>query len=290
MGNLCAQNLREVDQDLIVNNICFIKTFRSKNDKYFDNIFNYLQYLTINEFLQFIYTIEPDQGEQNLVGNKSYYREVPIYQLPILFKTKLLNHPLVVNFTDERNVDFRRFTNFYSKYFDNLYKNYKSLYKNIFNHKLRESVDCLPKLVLIPLAFHACSQSTPNSLKLEIFFNLLCDNGELKKDSSDLFIFLYFMFVCPTNVSLLSLNDLAEEDDDVRKYFPEDIFYNLYSSYELKDSRDAVQDFINNLFGDKDSLDYSQFERNMLDKSLYFIFSETGVRQILDEKHAQQAK
>ena len=288
MGNLCAPNLREIDSDLLVKDIVFKKTFKSKNDRYFDNIKNYFQYLTINEFLQFIYTIEPDQSYQDLQGTKSYYREVPIYKLPILFKGKLLSHPLVINFIDDQNVEFRRFNSFYAKYFDRLYKNYKSVYKNIFDQKLRESVDCLPKLALIPLAFHACSQSTPNNLKLGIFFNLLCDNGELKKDSNDLYIFLYFMFVLPTNVSLMALNDLAEEDDEVRKFFAEELFYNLYASYELKDSRQAVSGFLDNLFDDKDSLDYTQFENNMLAKNLYFIFSEAGCRHHLDELNKKE--
>ena len=170
MGSLCTQNLREVDADLIIKDINFDKTFSSKNDKYFSNCVNYLSYLNINEFLQFIYNIDPDEGEQNLHGNKSYYKEVAVFRLPFLLKTKLLNHPLVVNFTDERDYEFRQFLAFFSKYFENLYKNYKSLYKNIFDNKLRETVDCLRKLVLLPLAFQSCSQSTPTSLKLSIFF------------------------------------------------------------------------------------------------------------------------
>lgn len=291
MGGLCAQQLNEIDKELILKDLEF-KNFIGKNDNYFymeKN--NYLSYLNLTELMHFIYSIVPDNDPSNnhLKGEKSFHDEVSLYKLPILFRNKLLKHPIVIQKVSDENQNFRNFVSFYNKSFEFVYLNYKSYFRKIFNEKLREDVDKLPKLVLIPLVFHACG-STPNKLKLNIMFNILSEDGFLKKNSTDLDIFLYFLFVYPTNIALITMDKQAEEDEEIRKNFPSEVFNELFNAYETKDSRVAVEAFIEELFEQDNSLDYQTFEKRMVEKKLYYIFTESGVRWKLEEKFDSEQK
>lgn len=287
MGGMCAQSLNEIDKELIIKDISF-KDQSSVNDKYFINERkNYLQYLTLSEILQFIYNINPEADSVHQ-GKKSYYAEVAVYKFPLLLKNKLMYHPLVIHHINNDDKTFKLFDTFCSKMFENIYKNYKSLYKSLYDEKLRQNTEKLPKLAILPMAFQWAGEGTPNKLKLHILFNLFCDDGELKADSKDFYIFVYFMFVMPTNISLLTLNEMAEEDEEVRKVLSEDDFLTMYNAYETKDSRHATEAYIKDLFEDSATLNYQDFEKRITEKNLSFIFSFSATRAHLDFRNSKE--
>lgn len=284
MGTLCTQKLNEIDKGLIIKDLVF-ENFSSQNDKWFyAEKNNFLQYLTLGEMLQFIYSIESDENSHHLQGNKSYYNEVSVFKLPIYLKNKLFKHPLVLQNTDEGNKEFRTYVNYLNKSFENAYLYYKVIFKKLFNEKLRENQDHLPKLTIIPLLFHLCG-TTPNKLKLNIMFNLLSHDSELNRDSKDLYIFLYFLFVYPTSIAIKTMDDQGNEDEDIRKAFPQEAFEKIHNTYEAKDTIVAIDDFLEKLFGTESSINYESFESTFIQKKLYYIFSGPGIRSDLDSRN-----
>jgi hypothetical protein len=279
MGGLCQAPQNEVDHELIVQDLKF-DSFRGINDQYFiiDNK-NYIQYLTLSDMLQFIYSIVPDETKE-----KSYLDVVPINKLPILLKNKILKHPLVIDHVNEDDKNHKVFVPFFGKSFKFILKNYKKIHKEIYGNKW-ENKDAIPKLSILTYAFQLTGNNTLNRYKVNIMFNIFAEQGELKRNNKDLKVFLYFMFVNSTNVALLTLDEIAQEDEDVRKQIPEEVFLKIYSVYETKDSQEAVEEFINKLFGDSSSLTYSDFEKNLMDNKLYYIFSNSGVRNYLENRN-----
>jgi len=119
---------------------------------------------------------------------------------------------------------------------------------------------------------------------------LLSDDGALKRDSLDLKFFLYFCFAFPTNISLLTLDEVAEEDEDLRKHFPKDTFIDLYEQYEMTDSIEAVQIWLNEMFENDKVIDYHTFEKRLVEKELHYIFNFNNCRHFLDEKKDKEDK
>lgn len=279
MGGLCQAPLNEVDQELIVQDLKF-ESFRGVNDQYFIiDKKNYIQHLTLSDMLQFIYSIIPDETKE-----KSYLDVVPTNKLPILLKNKILKHPLVIDHVNEDDSSHKVFVPFFGKSFNFIYKNYKKIHKDIYGSKW-EKKDSIPKICILPYAFQLTGNNTLNRYKVNIMFNIFAEQGELKKNNKDLKVFLFFMFVNSTNVALLTLDEIAQEDENVRKQIPEEVFLKIYSVYETKDSQEAIEEFLNKLFGTSSSLNYSDFEKNLMDNKLYFIFSNSGVRSYLENRN-----
>jgi hypothetical protein len=279
MGGLCQAPQNEVDNELLVQDLKF-DSFRGINDQYFIiDKKNYIQYLTLSDMLQFIYSIVPD-----ITKDKSYLDVVPINKLPILLKNKIIKHPLVIDHVNEDDRSHKVFVPFFSKSFKFIFKNYKKIHKDVHGKKW-DIQDSIPKLCILPYAFQLTDNNTLNRYKVNIMFNIFAEQGELKKNNLDFKIFLYFMFVISTNVALLTLDEIAQEDEDVRKQIPEEVFLKIYSVYETKDSQEAVEEFLNSLFGDKSSLVYSDFEKSLMDNKLYYIFSNSGVRNYLENRN-----
>lgn len=279
MGGLCQAPQNEIDQELIVQDLAF-ESFRGVNDQYF--LFdkkNYIQYLTLSDMLQFIYSIAPEETR-----DKSYLDIVSVNKLPILLKNKILKHPLVVDNVNEDDNTYKVFVPCFNRSFSFIYKNYKKIHKDIYGSKW-DKKDGIPKLCMLSYAFQSTGSTTMNRYKVNIMFNIFAEQGELKYDSKDFRVFLYFMFVNSTNVALLSLDEVAQEDENVRKQFPEEVFLKIYSVYETKDSQEAVEEYLNSLFNGNKSLTYSDFEKNLMDKKLYYIFSPSGVRNYLETRN-----
>lgn len=279
MGQLCQAPLHEVDKELIIVDLKF-DNFSSKNDKYFLNEkANYINYLNLSDMLQFIYSIPADSSNHS----RSYLDEVAVSKLGILIRNKIIRHPLIYSHVNEDDKGYKVFLSYFSKSHKFTYKNYKSYFKTLYNQKLQQQEETFPKICLFPLAFQF-SGNNLNRYKVNIMFNLLAEDGVLKSNSMDLKLFLYFMFVFCTNITLLALDEVAQEDDEVRKAIPEEDFLNVYKVYETKDSVEAVDEFINTLFGTRKELNYSDFEKSLLDNKLYYIFSSSGTRHYLENR------
>ena len=284
MGQLCGTPLNEVDKELVMMDLKF-DSFSSENDKYFINEKgNYLEYMNINEIIFFLYSIKSEETDKS---KKSYWDFVAIHKLPILFKNKILRHPVVEYHVEEGSFEFKMFNVFMGKSVSVISKNYKKIHKDVFGEKFKSDKESIPKLSLLPIAFQYCG-NTFNRMKLNVMFNLLSENGELNKKSKDLYIFLYFMFVYPANIALLTMNEIGEEDEEIRKLLPEETFLSIYSQYETADAVKAVEKFTLELFGNEESIGYQAFEKTMVDKKLYLIFDKKGVRSYLDKINKEE--
>lgn len=275
--NLCTANLNEIDKELVIIEDLKFDSFSSKNEKYlFTNKTDYISYLSLSDMLQIIFSMTPDTTPQQ----KSYLDSLSEHKLPLTFRNKILKHPLVVGATNEENSDYVMFVNFYEKCFEIAHKNYKSIVKELTGHKPK---DYLNKLALLPLAFQKTSNNY-NKHKISCCFNIFSQDGTLKKENNDFKVFLYFSLVWPTNITLFTYNQIGQESEEIRKVLTEDKFLEIYSTYETKDAKKAIDEYLTKLFGNKSSLDALEFERNLISNKLYFIFTENGVREFLEKR------
>lgn len=280
--NLCTAGLNEIDKELIIAEDLKFEEFTSKNQEYFlSNKKDYINYLSLSDMIQIIFSMAAEETPQK--GAKTYKDSLSEHKLPLAFKNKILKHPLVHDIANDSDSDYNLFIHFYEKCFEVAHKNYKSIIKDVTGRKPKDYIN---KLSLLPLAFQKTSNNY-NKHKASCLFNIFSDEGILKKDNIDFKIFIYFSLVWPTNISLVTYNQIAEESEEIRKALPEDVVVSIYATYETKDAKEAVDEIVDNLFGSKTSLDYNEFEANLISKKLYFLFSQNGVRHYLENRTQQ---
>lgn len=200
----------------------------------------------------------------------------------LIIRNKLLRHPLVVDSYDDSKPECKKVVVFLEKLFEYVYKNYKVIHKHIFESKPKSGR--IAKLCLLPIAYQNCG-STPNKIKVKSMFHILSVDNQLSKDSQDMRMFLYFMLAYPTNISIVTINEMAQEYEDMRKELSEDKFLEIYNAYETKDAIEAVEDYMTKLFDGKATLSLNEFEESIVKNKLVFIFDSKGVRQHLDKRN-----
>lgn len=283
MGALCAKvEMNEISEELTIPDLEF-DTFHGKNDSYFrpfEKQANFFSYLMLHEYVQILYSFSGDTDKKE---NKSYMNELSETKFPVFLNKKLLQHPLVSEAANKNEDGFDIFNTISNYLFKYVYKNYKSEHHKIYGRKLTQKEKLIPKICLLPFGFLYCS-NTPNRTKIHFMFNLLNKKGRLAR-TEDLSIFVYSMLVIPSNVSIVSINDVCKENEDLRKNMPIEKFFQLYEQYEVKDCIVLTGRWIEDVFAGEESLVYSAFERNIMEKRLYWIFTPTGIRYTLEEFH-----
>lgn len=286
MGNLCLQvNFNTIDELLVTPDLVF-ESFSSRSDQYFDSekIMNILSNLSLPEFFQAIYSFPSESN-----SNKAFLSKVEVTKLPIYLKNKILRSPQISNSNKISEADSDKFSMIIFPIFKYAYENYKSAYKQIYDKKLKEENKSLPKLCILQLGFLYCGQTT-NQLKLALLFNLFSDEGKLSKSSQDLYMFLFFMILYPSNILLLTINELASEDPALRSKMSEEKFQLVYDDFQIKDATVICKQLIELIFENNTMLDYDAFEKSMISKKLYWILNPSGIRSQFDILADQQKK
>lgn len=280
MGNLCKKPDLSIPRKSPPRDIEF-KSFTGSNESYFDKIdveINFLKYLELHQYLETLYSY----------GNKddtdySHKEEIGENVFGMFIELKLLKSAIVYSESISVESNYNLFKDYYSRFFTYLHKVYKNYYKEAFGEKLKQEEKAVPKISLIPLGIYQCHST--NKSKMELIFNTCSnDDYELESNSETLRMFIFFMLIIPSCVSLLSLNEVAKERDDIRKSFPEEIFIKMYDAYQVKDSLRELENVISSLFNGKEKLSYNEFRDNIIEKGLVWLFTSSGVRDYL-EKH-----
>lgn len=273
---------KEVDFD--------VQDYSSVHDdifKYYEKDINLLKYIDIFDFKQLLYNYAATDEERN-EGNDNkvleYHYEISDSMFNMFVEKKIINHFCV--FPSICNDDKVKKTakSFYNLMFHNYYKNYKSYlkkYARISGQKA--SHDNISKLCLLSLAFVYC-RSQNNQQKALFLFNLFANANYEFENSPDLDLFLYFTILTPSNVYLLSINDIGTEFEDLK--MKEEKFYEVYDTYEVKDSKRLLDLTIEQLFEGKETLKYNEFMTNI--KKLDWLFSTSGIRNVLGKNNNKE--
>lgn len=269
MGGLCGNaKLNEIDEILLKPDIVFDSFSSSKDKKFtYEKIMKILKTIPLNEFLQIVFSLESERKDHSIEDLLN------VDMVPAALKNKVFKHPLVSENTSITEKDIDEFSSFIIKYLDFAGKNYKGFMKTL---GIKVSSKELPKLALLTLSF-LYSADSQNSLKINLMFNILSENGKLKQ-SNNLLIFVFFCMSSCTNILLLTINEIAKENPNIRKLLSEDDFIELYKMFEVKDSISIANKYCEELFTDGKEIALANFEDIIIKKKLYWIFDPSGVR------------
>lgn len=268
-----------------------VSSYNSENDKYFKVIekdLNILQYIELNEFKQLLYNFscteqESVEDKEFSSKTKQYDYEITKEKFHIFFKNKILSHFAINSLINDKIIKHKYYQEekltsllnfFYNKFYDIMYtdfKYYNKHYSLIKNEKLK-NYKAIKKTCLLAYAFLYCQPYNNSYYNKALFvFNLFSNhkgviynhiiNGEViaNDDTNDLMLFFFFVILIPSNISLVVLNEVKNEYEDIN-LFTDEQFKALYDGYEFKDSYLLLNILINSIFGNKDE--------NNMDKSI----------------------
>jgi len=278
----------------------------SKNDQYFLNLetnANFFQHYSVEDLVYSILRYHPDKfneslnedyenynNEKQLTPNNKQVNIMSEYMFDMFLDKKILKTVLLDQeavYGNEGKKDLDQFKAFYGNYFVYLYKTYKNFHKHFFGEKVKKGDDeFVPKLGLLPLAFYyGVGQMR---IKIEVFFNLLCSkNDTINLQDYNLRTLIFFLIAGASGVSLLALNNVATEDEEVRKQFTEDEFVRIYDLYEIKDCIRTMDEILGKLFDTTDlsvnkEISCEEFKWSFTKHGFYWLFYPSGVRNHLE--------
>ena len=279
---------------------------KGKNDQYFKSVeetanlflnynFEEIIYLLLsfqsNETNEELQTRFKEYNLENKIVTKKDSVEIikECYFLKFL-ESKIIHNPLVnqdsLYVGNSGSKDLNLFKGFYGYFYTYLHKTYKNFFKDFYGHKIHSSDDYLPKVFLLPLAFYYGQAQM--RVKIEVFFNFLA-NGKDSICSIDfnLRALIFALLSCASGSSLLALNDLAKDDQDVRKQFSEDEFVRIYDLYQVKDCLRVTEEVICKLFEitnmkEFKEIDIEVFKWHFTKGGFYWLFYPEGVRNYLE--------
>jgi hypothetical protein len=209
MGNLCnGVSLNKIDEVFIGPDLILPEIGKGTKEQYFTEevLFNRsFKFLSLNDFIQMVFSFSPE-----VIGTNTLSDLILLSKIPILFKNKLFKNPLVTESGKLLDKDEDKFTHMATNIFNFVHKNQKSVSKKL-NIKDWPPKSLLPVLAIIPLGFLYCDASYRN--KFLLFFNLLTDKSLfLEKKSPQLYSLIYNLLIYPSNILIITTNELAKED------------------------------------------------------------------------------
>jgi len=276
----------------------------AKNDSYFqkmENDYNFFQYYNLEDLVFQILRFYDKESNEELNKKLEEYntqqgvkRKNSVNIMTEVFFDKFLESKIIktvllgddyIN-SDDYTKHTRQFKAFYAQFFNYSNKTYKNFHKAFFGEKLHSHDDFVPKAVLLPLAFYYGNAQM--RVKIEVFFNLLCnEEGNISLNDYNFRLLLFSLIAAGSGVSLLSLNDLGKEDEEIRKEFSEEEFIRIYDVYQIKDILRILDDVLMRLFDVKDlaenkELNFEAYKAQFTQQSLYWLFYPSGVRNYLE--------
>lgn len=279
--------LNKVDELLISSDVAFEEVQSNGSiEKYFSYEKTFtaiLNCVSLSDYFQAVYSF----SSEHIHSEKTFLSTVLEAKLPIFFKNKILRSPMIAESTKISETDVSEFSNVLNPYFSFVYKNYRSMYKQIHNKKLKEDMSSIPKICLFPIGFLYCGLTT-NRIKLTLLFNLFSEEGLLSRSSEDFFLFLFFLMLYPSNILLLTIDEIAKENSKIRSELSVEKFLGMYDDFKIKDAYDICKQYINQLFGESPNLSYTKFEESILSNKLHWIFFPKGIRFMFESNHKVQ--
>jgi hypothetical protein len=261
------------------------KSYSSKFDSIFNKFeteFNILKYLEIREFQQILLNFKSfsSETEANASEKKEFLTEIDDVFFKVFIENKLLNHFLIFNQISNNDKKISIISQFYSNFFSILQKNYSYYNKKISDHKYdSDNKKSIRKICLLAYAFLYTKGETYE--KYEYLYHLLCDeNGEISK-TDDFEDFFFFLFIVPSNVFIYSIYSLGEEYNEFS--INQDVFQQIYDSFEVKDSKALAEKFFSVMFLEKQSLSQQEFLNKLVNND--WIFSPAGIRKTLEDNN-----
>lgn len=274
----------------------------ANNDKYFDDIenkCNYFKYIGFESLLMIFLNFRKGQIDENL--NKyfndyngercSNFSKRVIYEecldetnFNLLLKSKIIKNLLVGNNADDNSLSY--FNSFYSNYFSTASKLLKNFIKIISDSNFKYKGEEIPKICFLSFAFYY--GNAPMKIKIESFFNLLCnENSMIHSQDIRLKTIVFFLISAGSGISLITLNEFAQSDSKVRDKFHEDEFIRIYDMYQVKDSIRSLNNFIKTVFelsdyNDCKEINFEVFNFNFKRYGFYWLFYPSGTRNYLE--------
>lgn len=255
--------------------------------------FNYEEVIfLLNKYNSSIENQSSLQIDENLKKNSnlketsfSYLESIKIENIQILFNRRILKNVLSSNYTNNENI--LTFNQSFIKHFSCfMYKTYRNFNKIEYNDKSKMSIEYIPKLILIPFILQNTNGSYRN--KLNFLFNILCnESSQVSIIDYRLKVIFFFLLMCPSGISLLILNEIANEDENTRKVFPEEEFVRIYDMYQVKDGIRNMKVlllklFKTNSFDNNKILNFNEFTNSFIENGFLFLFSNSGVREYME--------
>jgi hypothetical protein len=231
---------------------------------------NIFKYFNVQDTIYLFLSNFPRSGEG--VSETNYY---------IFIEKKFIRNQQISEWILNDEKLMSEVKDFHSKLFDIFKKGIKQYYKQFKGEKYTD--DTLPVLCFLPFAILFASGR--NDTKLDIVFNLFCNNDQLLEESDDLHFFIMATMCLPTSITLFVLKLLADENDEYKRIMDKYDFTNIFDTYQIKDACNAAQEYFKELFSNKKQLTYSEF-KSLVSSSedLQSIFHPGNVRKYL-EKH-----
>ena len=264
--------------------------------------------LKTNEYDKEIETVDPlssiEGYKENLElsieeNNKSCLKTNSLLQLfkenmILAFIEKKITRNALIDQNKINDKDIAYFKNFYYKFSDSCTTSFKAFCKKYNHHKLNtpKGQDCYPKYFLAALGFVFCVSTYRN--KLFLLFNILSNNSHcVSSKDFKLKLFMFILLSTPSSNFVSALEKFAQEDEDVRKEFPQEEGIRLYGAYEFKDIIRTMENIIKDIFEvsnleeQEKILNFDEFSSTFVSKNYFWLFSSSGIRAYLERNNTE---
>lgn len=268
MGNTCKKIQQEPIKKKIPSKDIEIQSFVESNGEIFDVIEKFIvfKHFRVEEIILLLSLnfSEPEVAETNF---------------NIFVEKKMLKNVAISEWTLNDQKSYTRMKDYNDKFFDILFKAFKTFYKSTKNTKW-EKKGKLPIENLIPLAI--LYGAGRNDVKFDLIFNYLSNSTGVLELNDKVRFFLFSLFVIPSAVELFVYKQLSEEVEDYKQEISKFDFTSIFEGYEVKDSINSSAVMIKELFGESTSLTYDELRRKIdSNRHLHSLLTPDGIRYFI---------
>ena len=270
MGSGCTRNTNATKIEETVLTLPQYKSNSESIFKSFDEKFNYLQAIPLNDFLLSMSKISKNNNGTN---NKSIFNiDYDIDMCTVYFKNTIAGHPIFYEKADEKANQI--FVEYMTKELTYIQKGAKSFMK-----KKETTFDSsvIKKEYLLILGLLNCYSS--NKGKVDTLFSWICNKENKIQKTIEIELFFYLLIFTPTYANYLSCIDLQKNYNgelptiDLKnreKYDP------LFKPAKVEE---AFNEFIGKFFDkENEMINYDEFLKKIASQDLAWILTPIGIR------------
>lgn len=273
MGNICHNEVIKIEKKPLRQDIVFPEFHEAHSEIFkLSDQFNVFKYYRLED-IAFLFLQNFGDGKEHIQDSK----------FNLFTKNKLINNILILQHTANDTNSTARMKTFNDKFFISFYKGFKSFYKKAKGEKWENS-NQIPFISFMPVA--VVYGNARNDTKVDYIYSILSNDhtGEIVRDDNTLFFF-FGLFAIPSFVLLYTLRLIAEEYEDFQKELEKFDFDVIFEGYEVKDAIHCCNKMMDELFGDKDRINFQEFHRKFDDPNFQILICPRGIRTYINKNN-----